>query len=67
MRCTFPIVARGRRCRTSWGGASPSCSIPSARRSKQIKAGKLYAVAIMADKRSQARPDVPTIGRSGPS
>lgn len=32
---------------------------------EQIKAGKLYAVAIMADKRSQARPDVPTTAEAG--
>lgn len=32
---------------------------------EQIKAGKLYAVAIMADKRSQARPDVPTAAEAG--
>lgn len=32
---------------------------------EQIKAGKLYAVVIMADKRSQARPDVPTAAEAG--
>jgi tripartite-type tricarboxylate transporter receptor subunit TctC len=32
---------------------------------EQIKAGKLYAVVIMADKRSQARPDVPTSAEAG--
>mgnify|MGYP001183752101 CR=1 FL=1 len=32
---------------------------------EQIKAGKLYAVAIMADKRSQVRPDVPTTAEAG--
>ena len=32
---------------------------------EQIKAGKLYAVIIMADKRSQARPDVPTAAEAG--
>lgn len=32
---------------------------------EQIKAGKLYAVAIMADKRSQARPEVPTTAEAG--
>lgn len=32
---------------------------------EQIKAGKLYAVAIMADKRSQARPDVLTTAEAG--
>jgi tripartite-type tricarboxylate transporter receptor subunit TctC len=32
---------------------------------EQIKAGKLYAVIIMADKRSQARPDVPTSAEAG--
>ena len=32
---------------------------------EQIKAGKLYAVVIMADKRSQARPDVPTTAEAG--
>lgn len=32
---------------------------------EQIKAGKLYAVTIMADKRSQARPDVPTAAEAG--
>ncbi len=32
---------------------------------EQIKAGKLHAVAIMADKRSQARPDVPTTAEAG--
>ena len=32
---------------------------------EQIKAGKLYAVIIMADKRSTARPDVPTAAEAG--
>jgi len=32
---------------------------------EQIKAGKLHAVVIMADKRSQARPDVPTAAEAG--
>ena len=32
---------------------------------EQIKAGKLYAVVIMADRRSQARPDVPTAAEAG--
>lgn len=32
---------------------------------EQIKAGKLFAVVIMADKRSQARPDVPTSAEAG--
>ena len=32
---------------------------------EQIKAGKLYAVIIMADKRSQARLDVPTAAEAG--
>lgn len=32
---------------------------------EQIKAGKLYAVIIMADKRSRARPDVPTSAEAG--
>ncbi|MFN4017329.1 MAG: Bug family tripartite tricarboxylate transporter substrate binding protein [Reyranella sp.] len=32
---------------------------------EQIKAGKLYAVIIMADKRSQARPEVPTSAEAG--
>ncbi|MGE0853769.1 MAG: tripartite tricarboxylate transporter substrate-binding protein, partial [Hyphomicrobiaceae bacterium] len=32
---------------------------------EQIKAGKLYAVAIMADNRSQVRPDVPTTAEAG--
>ena len=32
---------------------------------EQIKAGKLYALAIMADKRSQVRPDVPTTAEAG--
>jgi tripartite-type tricarboxylate transporter receptor subunit TctC len=32
---------------------------------EQIKAGKLYAVAIMADKRSQVRPEVPTTAEAG--
>jgi len=32
---------------------------------EQIKAGKLYAVAIMADRRSQVRPDVPTTAEAG--
>jgi len=32
---------------------------------EQIKAGKLYAVIIMADKRSGARPDVPTSAEAG--
>ena len=32
---------------------------------EQIKAGKLHAVAIMADKRSQIRPDVPTTAEAG--
>jgi len=32
---------------------------------EQIKAGKLYAVVIMADKRSRARPDVPTSTEAG--
>lgn len=32
---------------------------------EQIKAGKLHAVVIMADKRSLARPDVPTAAEAG--
>lgn len=32
---------------------------------EQIKAGKLHAVAIMADERSQVRPDVPTTAEAG--
>lgn len=32
---------------------------------EQIKAGKLYAVIILADKRSNARPDVPTSAEAG--
>ncbi|MFZ5782579.1 MAG: Bug family tripartite tricarboxylate transporter substrate binding protein [Pseudomonadota bacterium] len=32
---------------------------------EQIQAGKLYAVAIMADRRSQVRPDVPTTAEAG--
>lgn len=32
---------------------------------EQIKAGKLYAVVIMADTRSHARPDVPTAAEAG--
>ncbi len=32
---------------------------------EQIKAGKLYAVTIMADKRSQVRSDVPTTAEAG--